>query len=270
MTAITTYPPGVPCFVDTLVDDLDAARRFYGGVFGWEFSGPGPLGGGADGEYRLALALGSIVAGLGTTPGPDTPRGWSTHVAVADVEESCVRVVDAGGAIRVAPFDAAPAGRLAVVADPAGATISLWQAMDRPGAEIVNEPSAWAMSLMLAPDLGAAATFYETVFGWRAEPFGEDDAMRLLRLPGYVGGEQQQPVPRDVVAAMAPGDSPGWMVDFWIADADVAAAAAPELGGAVVQAPHDVPMFRRTVLAAPDGAVFSVSELVRPGRSGDR
>ena len=87
----------------------------------------------------------------------------------------------------------------------------------------------------------------------------------LFRLPGYVGGEAEQPVPRDVVAAMAAMPDPdapaAWSVDFWIADADAAAAAAPALGGSVVAPPHDAPPFRRAVLAAPDGATFSVSEL---------
>lgn len=89
--------------------------------------------------------------------------------------------------------------------------------------------------------------------------------MTLLRLPGYSGGEPQQPVPRDVVAGMIPlEDGRGtsqWKVDFWIDDAASAAAKAPELGGRVLAAPHHVPGFRRTVLADPSGAAFSVSEL---------
>ena len=35
------YPPGVPCWVDTQQPDPRAAMRFYEGLFGWEFSGPG-------------------------------------------------------------------------------------------------------------------------------------------------------------------------------------------------------------------------------------
>jgi predicted enzyme related to lactoylglutathione lyase len=65
---------------------------------------------------------------------------------------------------------------------------------------------------------------------------------------------------------MAGGDGPAlWSVGFWIADADAAAAAAPELGGSVLAPPQDAPPFRRTVLAAPDGATFSVSQLQLPG-----
>jgi hypothetical protein len=264
MTRFDTYPPGVPCFVDALTDDLAAARSFYAGIFDWEFAGPGPMPSGPDHEYWLARTRGHDVAGLGTRPDAGTPAGWSTHVAVKSADDSAAAVQDAGGTVLAEPFDAAPSGRMAVVADPAGAVLVLWEAGTRAGAQVVNEPSAWAMSLLSTPDPEAVFPFYAEVFGWRAESFADaGPGVWLFRLPGYVGGEAEQPVPRDVVAAaMAAPDGPaGWSVDFWIADADAAAAAAPGLGGTVVQGPADAPPFRRAVLAAPDGAVFSVSEL---------
>jgi len=80
------------------------------------------------------------------------------------------------------------------------------------------------------------------------------------------GVEPLTAVSSDVVAAMMAvpqGSGPAaWNVDFWIADAEQAGAAAPGLGGNVIAAPHDAPPFRRAVLAAPDGATFSVSELL--------
>jgi predicted enzyme related to lactoylglutathione lyase len=45
------YPAGVPCFVDTLVPDVEAAKRFYGAVFGWEFTGPGAMPDDPPGQY---------------------------------------------------------------------------------------------------------------------------------------------------------------------------------------------------------------------------
>jgi hypothetical protein len=56
-----------------------------------------------------------------------------------------------------------------------------------------------------------------------------------------------------------------WSVDFWIADADGAAATASGLGGSVVAEPFEEAGFRRAVLAAPDGATFSVSQLQLTG-----
>lgn len=43
----------------------------------------------------------------------------------------------------------------------------------------------------------------------------------MFRLPGYLGGEPEQPVSREVVATMAPpGEAskapPRWAADFWV------------------------------------------------------
>jgi uncharacterized protein len=266
MTRFSAYPAGVPCFVDAFSPDLAGARHFYEGIFGWEFAGPGRLPGDPPGDYYVARVRDGDVAGLGSMPSPQTPVAWNTHVAVDNVEAAAQAALSADGSMLVDAVDAPPAGRLAVIADPAGAAITVWQADARHGAELVNEPSAWAMSQLSTPDPETAAEFYETVFGWQRESFEDaGPGVSLFRLPGYVGGEPHQPVPRDVVAAMAavpdPNAPAAWSVDFWIADADAAAAAAPELGGSVIAPPHDAPPFRRAVLAAPDGAAFSVSEL---------
>jgi predicted enzyme related to lactoylglutathione lyase len=191
-------------------------------------------------------------------------------VTVASVEEAAAEAEAAGGTVLVEPVDAAPAGRMAIVADPAGAPIALWQAGQRAGAQLVNAPSAWAMSLLTTPDPEGAQAFYGQMFSWEAEAFPDGGpGVSLFRLPGYVGGEPNQPVPRDVVAAMMAvpvGSGPAsWNVDFWISDAEQAAADAPVLGGSVIAPPQDAPPFRRAVLAAPDGATFSVSELRLPG-----
>jgi predicted enzyme related to lactoylglutathione lyase len=116
------------------------------------------------------------------------------------------------------------------------------------------------MSALRTSDPEAATRFYGAVFGWETESFGP---ATMWRLPGYVGGEPTQPVPRDVVAVMLPADdvAPHWGVDFWVHDADATAARAVELGGSVPVPPYDAPPFRQAVVADRQGAVLSVSEL---------
>jgi uncharacterized protein len=63
----------------------------------------------------------------------------------------------------------------------------------------------------------------------------------------------------------ATGAPARWNVDFWVADADATAARAARLGGTVVVEPHDVPGFRNAVVADPQGAVLSVSQLMAGG-----
>jgi predicted enzyme related to lactoylglutathione lyase len=174
---------------------------------------------------------------------------------VADVDDVAEA---AGDRVLVEPFDALPAGRVAVIEDPLGAAIGLWEPASRQGCQLVNEPSAYAMSMLHVSDPDTAAGFYGQVFGWETDAFAP--GMTLFRLPGYVGGESAQPVPRDVVAVMASGDGPSyWSVDFWVDDADALAARAGELGGGVVAAPFDAGPMRQAVLADPAGAAFSVT-----------
>lgn len=266
MKVQTAYPPGVPCWVETLQPDPRAALGFHSALFGWEGIGPGPMPNG--GEYFVARLHGDDVAGIATLPpGGAAKPAWTTYVCVDELEASVRRVLAAGGRVIVAPSDAQPAGRFAIVEDPNGAALGLWEPGSRKGAQRINEPSAWAMSALLARDVQAATSFYATVFGWNAEPFDAGGARGFLfRLPGYVGGTAEQPVPRDVVAAAIQNDdgtgADQWSVDFWIDDVDAAVARVARRGGAVIAAPFDAAVFRRAVIADPAGAVFSISQLV--------
>jgi predicted enzyme related to lactoylglutathione lyase len=255
-----------------MAPDPQRLNDFYGALFGWEFEGPGEMPGDPPGRYYVARLRGRDVAGVASLrPGdPGTP-GWNTYVCVDSADASAQAVANAGGTIVVAPFDAPPAGRAAVVVDSVGGMFCLWEPGERQGAQLVNEPGAWSMSSLTTGDTDGAAAFYGEVFGWQTEEFEFGDAkMVLFRLPGFVGGEPQQPVPRDLVAVMMPPDPSAeaesqWGVDFWVADADRTAATAEEKGGTVLAPPHDVPGFRSAVIADPNGAVFSVSQLVIGG-----
>ena len=115
-------------------------------------------------------------------------------------------------------------------------------------------------------DAGAAAGFYGELFGWETDTFGEGEgAVTMWRVPGYVGGEPEQPVSRDVVAGMAalpPGaERPHWRVDFWVDDVDATVAKAIELGGRTLVPAFDSEIFRQAVIADPAGASFSVSRV---------
>jgi predicted enzyme related to lactoylglutathione lyase len=265
MSERSDYPAGVPCWVDTLAPDPEAAMHFYEQLFGWEFAGPGRTPGDSPGQYFVARLNGRDVAGVGSVAGEGADSAWSTYISVDDVDDAVRRATDAGAALLAGPVQASPAGRLAVLADPTGAVFGVWEPEQRQGAQLVNEPSAWAMSALQTSDPNGAKRFYGELFGWQAEPLDMAGLEATLwRLPGYVGGEPHQPVPRDVVAVMVPlgGEGqPQWSVDFWIDDADAAAAKAPELGGTVLSPAHDTVGFRQAVLADPHGAVFSVSTL---------
>lgn len=266
MTERDEYPAGVPCWVEALHRDPDAARDFYGALMGWEFEGSG-----GEPEYFVARVRGREVAGLAPMPQAlqDGNGVWMTHVAVSSAAVTAKAATAAGGQVVAGPMDLPPAGTLTVISDPAGAAFCAWERESRAGAELINEPGAWSMSSLRTDDPGGADAFYNALFGWEAQPFGPPEAnAALYRLPGYVGGTPTQPVPRDVVAVRMPaepGEDARWALDFWVDDAEDAAARAAELGGTVVAAPYDAPpAFRQALLADPQGATFSISQLMTP------
>ena len=260
------YQVGVPSWVDTWQSDADAAVAFYKELFGWEAEDTMPAG--IDGKHFMCRLRGRDIAAVASRPREAPPiTAWNTYVWVDDVGRTAEQSIEEGGAVLMEPFEALDGGRIAIIADAAGAALGIWQAGAHRGAQLVNEPGAWSMSALNTPDPEDAQRFYGAVFGWNTASFDAGGTeITMFTVPGYLGGEPQQPVPRDVVATIAPpGDNgetpPQWSVDFWIADIDAAAAKVGELGGQVLAGPYDIPNtgLRQAVFADPEGAVFSLT-----------
>ena len=62
------YEPGVPCWIDTLQPDPEAAMAFYAELFGWEPAGPGEMPGDPPGRYFVARLRGRDIGGIGSQP----------------------------------------------------------------------------------------------------------------------------------------------------------------------------------------------------------
>lgn len=267
MSERTDYPTGVPSWVDALIPDPRQTATFYAELFGWELDDR--LDSPESGPYYVARLHGAPVAGIGSPPGPDVPSGWNTYICVDEVDAATAAALQAGGRVVCDTLPSVDDDRRALLADPSGAVIGVRQRGRFEGAQRVNEPSAWAISILNTGDAEAAKAFYGAVFGWTTSTFGvEGSELTMWHRPGYVGGEESQPVPRDVVAAMGPlpeADAPArWDIDFWTSDANATAARAEELGGAVIAPPTDRPGFRDTVVADPSGTTIAVTQLLGP------
>jgi predicted enzyme related to lactoylglutathione lyase len=197
------------------------------------------------------------------------PVAWNTYVWVENADETAARAVHAGGRVDVGPFESLDGGRMVVVSDPSGAVIAAWQPGAHNGAQLVNEAGAWSWSQLYTSDPDGSKAFYGAVFGWETETFGDGEgAPTMWRVPGYFGGEPEQPVSRDVVAGMARSrdDAPAqWQIDFWVDDVDATVAKAEEMGGRAVLPAYDASIFRQAVLADPQGAVFTVGKITVGG-----
>jgi predicted enzyme related to lactoylglutathione lyase len=261
------YPVGVPCWIDTTQRDLEAAARFYGALFGWEFEERTP------GRYLVAKRDGLDVAGLAQQP--DAEPAWNTYIEVDSADWATADAIQLGGRALLPPFDVADAGRMSVIEDPTGAVFNMWEPKEHHGARLVNAAGSWNWSDLYAPDPSLAEPFYRALFGWdsTAVSFGDITAT-MWRRPGYGDTlEIRDPGIRerhekagapdgftDAVAWLLQGEGPArWHVTFSVDDADAITAAAADLGAEVLVPPYDAGPVRLAMLEDPQGAAFTVS-----------
>src|SRR3954464_9795066 len=166
------YAPRTPNWVDLQTTDQDAAKRFYGDLFGWTFNDmPMDEAGGA--VYSMAQLKGhdvGAIAPLGDQAAAGVPPHWNSYVAVSDADQTASLAEKAGGTLFMPAFDVLDAGRMTVFADPTGATIAAWQGENHIGATPVNDAGPFSWNELLAPDVPKAAAFYNKVFGWESSP----------------------------------------------------------------------------------------------------
>ncbi len=255
----TGYAHGTPSWLDLSSSDPGASRAFYGGLFGWDFE-ENPTDGG--GSYIMATKGGKSVAGIMQQAPEQAETGippmWNSYVTVDDVEEATARAEEAGGSVMMAAMDVMDAGRMAVIVDPTGGVLCLWQAKEHIGAEVVNEHGALTWTELMTADVDAAAAFYGSVLGWGTESMDMGEAGTYTL---FTNGSEQ------IAGAMNPpmdGIPTHWGVYFAVDDCDATVAAAEGLGATVLNPAMDGPPGRWAVLADPSGASFSVIALSEP------
>jgi predicted enzyme related to lactoylglutathione lyase len=250
-----TYEEGVPSWVDMNSGQIDQAKEFYAGLFGWTCpEGPPEAGG-----YTVCELRGKTVAGIGSMAPPGAPPMWMTYINVSDVDATLEKVEANGGTVFMPAMDVLEAGRMAIFGDSVGAAIGLWQPNQHKGAEVANEPGTYCWSELITTDIEASKAFYGAVFGWGSEdqgPPGGPPAYTEWKVNGRSVGGMMLKSPE------MPAEMPAnWGVYFAVADADASVAQALELGASLLMGPTDIEPGRFAVLADPVGAVFNVLAL---------
>ena len=239
MPAFTSYEPGTPCWVDLATTDIAQTTGFYGSLLGWVCEDAGEEAG----HYHVATVNGKQVAGIGPQMMEGQPCVWTTYVSVEDTDKSAEVAAGAGATVLAPPMDVMTLGRMAVLMDPTGAAISLWQPKDMPGSELANEPGAFAWNELNTRDVPGSKQFYSTLFGWAANDAGGDGMEYFEWKLGdkSVGGMMPMP-------AMVPAQVPNhWLTYFAVSDCDASTAKVKELGGNVMVEPMDIPAGRFSV-----------------------
>jgi predicted enzyme related to lactoylglutathione lyase len=127
--ATRVHEPNTFTWGELACRDIDAAKDFYGAVFGWE-GRTRPFAEGSTYTEFFLPGIDDAVAGMVqmNALGPDdAPSHWMIYFAVADTDAIAGRARQLGGTVSVAPFDLPDVGRIAVLNDPEGAFFSVLQ-----------------------------------------------------------------------------------------------------------------------------------------------
>ena len=240
---------------DLITEDIDAARRFYGGLFGWTFEEAQGQGG----TYNVARDGDVYVAGLlavdRRADGRKVSR-WLPYVSVADVDEALARGVGAGARVAASARDVA-LGRVAAMIDPQGAVIGLATSKigDPDDRTTRAAPGRAVWHEMLSADPIGSAGFYRLIAGYELETINRRGGEYTLLI--------QDGVRRAGIAERPTDDvEPLWLTHFGVADPAAAARKAEALGGRIVAAPSPALRDgRMAVVTDPSGALLVLSKL---------
>ncbi len=244
-----------PIWLDLSSSDAAGSRDFYSKLFGWKVEvNPDPQYGG----YALAKIAGKDVAGIGPKMSPEAPTAWLIYIGTADAADSAKKAKAAGGNVLAEPMQVGPQGTMAVIQDPSGAAIGVWQPGQMAGSPVMGDANAYGWAELNARGFAKAEPFYTKVFGWgeKKSDMGENMEYTEFLLSGesIAGGMEMNP--------MVPAEVPSyWLAYFTVADVDKTYEKATEAGARSLLEPQDFPGGRFAILSDPQGATFGLLKM---------
>ena len=255
MTTVDRHPPSSFCWIELHTTDQNAAKSFYGALFGWA---PQDMPMGPNDFYTIFKLQGRDAA-AGCTLRPEqrsqgVPPHWMIYITVENTDAAVTKAQQLGGTILSPAFDVFDAGRMAVVQDPTGAAFCLWQANKNTGIGIAHVHGTLCWADLSTPDPTGASDFYSGLFGWQLTRDEKDPSgyLHIKNSEHFIGG-----IPPN--SHRRPGVPPHWLAYFQVDDVDATANKAKGMGANLYLAPMSMEgVGRMSVIADPQGAVFAI------------
>ena len=252
--------PGRWVWADLFTEDADAARRFYGQLFGWTFDARNA----GEGSYAVARAGDDPVGGIMQrrhTYVQERGSRWVGMISVPDVAKAASYAAEQGGKVLVPPRNLPGRGQVAFLADPEGAPFGVIRSAAGDPPDYLGAENEWIWIELWAKDPRAMADFYAGLGGY------EIDAMSLangraayeLSSGGYARG--------CIMDSSASGYPSTWVPYLRVADVNKAVEATTAAGGRVVVAPDKKLRDGSVALIAdPTGAALGLVHLTEGRR----
>ncbi|MBN1352240.1 VOC family protein [candidate division KSB1 bacterium] len=255
MQEIKKYDPGMFCWIDLVTIDTEAAKKFYCSLFGWEALDT-PVGDGM--VYTMLQLNGKPVAALYQMGEFQKQQNlepyWMSYVSVQNADETMKKVQELGGQVVMEPGDAMDAGRMAMLKDPTGAFLAIWQPKAHIGASYRNVPGTFCWIELATNDPEKAKPFFTKLFNWTEETRQMGNTVyTTFKLDGKdVGGMYKMP---PEMAAIPPH----WLPYFQVNDCQASVKKVQSLGGKLLVPVTVVPgVGPFSVIEDPQAGVFGV------------
>jgi uncharacterized protein len=227
------------------------AQEFYKQLLGWDYDvvKTGEV------DYTVISSGGHGHGGFPPVP-EGTPSHWVGNVQVEGADASAEKAKAAGGSVIVDPMDIGEVGRYAVIRDPQGGVLAVFQ----PAGDGPMGQGVFVWDELATSDVGAAKSFYGEVLGWTTRDMDMGGGFTYTIFKRSDDAEDAN----GVGGAMPQGEAPVtmWMPYVAADDIDATAAKVTELGGTVLREPWDIEgVGRISIIQDPTGAVLG---LIRP------
>jgi uncharacterized protein len=243
---------------ELMTTDTAAAQAFYTQALGW---GAQPFSAGPI-PYTLWTRGGPDVPPVGGMMAlPEdarqagAPPNWVVYVGTPDVDATVDRAKTLGATVFAEPMDIPEVGRIAVLADPQGATFAVYKPGSDPAPETDPALGEASWRELATTDQRAAFTFYQDLFGWENQQemdMGPLGTYLMYGLRGQMyGGIYNKPA--DMPAP------PHWLTYFRVEDCNEATPKITALGAQLLNGPMEVPGGDLiTMFLDPQGAAFAI------------
>jgi len=258
MAIVETHAPGTFCWFELGTTDPAAAKQFYANLFNWSANDADMGPGGIYTTFTLeGHGTGACYALSAEMKAQGVPPHWMIYVAAADADATAAKVAPAGGKVVMGAFDVMDFGRMAVLQDPAGAAISIWQPKTHQGVTIAEVPGTACWADCSTPDQAGAVKFYQAVFAWKCEAGKDNDGYLHISAGDKMIGGIPPPQHRN------PNTPPHWMLYFLVENCDASTEKANQAGATVHMPPTTMEgVGRWSVIADPQGAVLSLFQML--------